>query len=77
MKIKEIRELSTDELRKMIAEESNNIVDLRFSHELKQLTNTAKIPLTRKLIARFKTVLRQRELDVVKNAVAESKGEKA
>lgn len=76
MKIKEIRELSTDEIKKMIVEESNNVVDLRFSHELKQLTNTAKIPRTRKFIARLKTILRQRELEVVNKAVAESKGDK-
>lgn len=75
MKIKEIKELSTDEIKKMIVEESNNIVDLRFSHELKQLTNTAKIPQTRKLIAKLKTVLRQRELEVVTNANASAKGE--
>lgn len=75
MKIKEIKELSTDEIKKMIVEESNNIVDLRFSHELKQLTNTAKIPQTRKLIAKLKTVLRQRELEVVTNADASAKGE--
>ncbi len=75
MKIKEIKELSTDEIKKMIVEESNNIVDLRFSHELKQLTNTAKIPQTRKFIAKLKTVLRQRELEVVTNANASAKGE--
>ena len=42
MKIYEIREMNTEELQKRIEEEEKNLVDLRFSHQLKQLTNTAK-----------------------------------
>jgi large subunit ribosomal protein L29 len=64
MKIKEIREMSTDELIKRIQEEEMNLVDLRFSHELKQLTNTAKLRLVRRDIARMKTVLAERQKDV-------------
>ncbi len=62
MKIKEIKELSTEEIKKQIAEDENALVDLRFAHELKQLTNTAKLYETRKTIARLHTVLREREL---------------
>lgn len=61
MKIYEIREMSTDELIKRIQEEERNLVDLRFSHHLKQLTNTAKLKLVRRDIAKMKTVLRERE----------------
>ena len=43
MKIHEIREMKTEELKKRIEEEERNIVDLRFAHQLKQLTNTAKL----------------------------------
>lgn len=71
MKMTEIKELKTDEIKKKIQEEEDNLVDLRFSLELKQLSNTAKIKATRKDIARLKTVLRQRELEefqVQKNA---------
>ncbi|HRI47104.1 MAG: 50S ribosomal protein L29 [Ignavibacteriaceae bacterium] len=74
MKIQEIKELSVEELQKRIVEEENNLVDLRFAHELKQLTNTAKLNTTRKDIAKMKTVLRQRELEAQK---AEKKGAKA
>lgn len=70
MKIKEIKEMSSDELGKRIKEEEANLVDLRFSHELKQLTNTAKLKNTRKDIARMKTILKEREL---KAAIAEKK----
>ncbi len=62
MKIHEIREMKTDELIKRINEEEKNIVDLRFSHQLKQLTNTAKLGLAKKDIARMKTVLKERQL---------------
>lgn len=62
MKIYEIREMSNEELQKRISEEETNLIDLRFQHELKNLTNTAKLSLVRKDIAKMKTVLREREL---------------
>ncbi len=62
MKMYEIREMSNEELKKRIEEEENNLVDLRFQNSLKSLTNTAKIKLTRRDIARMKTELRNREL---------------
>lgn len=62
MKIHEIREMKTEELKKRIEEEDRNIVDLRFAHQLKQLTNTAKLGLAKKDIAKLKTVLKEREL---------------
>lgn len=67
MKIYEIRQMSDEELKKRIEEEENNLVDLRFALATKQLTNTAKIRLTRKDIARMKTVLRERELGIIRN----------
>lgn len=73
MKIYEIREMSTDELIKRIQEEEKNLVDLRFSHHLKQLTNTAKLRLVRRDIARMKTVLRERELKAQKEANSKTK----
>jgi large subunit ribosomal protein L29 len=67
MKIREIREMTTDELIKRIQEEQNNLVDLKFSHQLKQLTNTAKLKLIRRDIAKMKTVLNERNRDVKTN----------
>lgn len=61
MKIHEIREMKDDELKQRIDDEQKNLVDLRFSHQLKQLTNTAKLKLVKKDIAKMKTVLRERE----------------
>ena len=61
MKIHEINEMKTEEIIQRIKDEERNLVDLRFSHQLKQLTNTAKIKNVKRDIARLKTVLRERE----------------
>jgi len=61
MKLHEIKEMSSDELKKRIDEDNLSIVDLRFAHQLKQLTNTAKLKLAKRDIARMKTILKERE----------------
>ena len=61
MKIQEVRELKDNELAKQISEEQKNILDLRFAHQLKQLTNTSKLKLVKKDIARLKTVEKERK----------------
>jgi len=60
MKLHEIKEMTSDELVKRIEEEERNMVDLRFSHQLKQLSNTSKLRLAKKDIARMKTILSER-----------------
>ena len=77
MKIREIREMKTDELIKRISEEEKNMIDLRFSHQLKELTNTAKLKLAKKDIAQMKTVLKERQLADQKVAKTEKKEEGA
>lgn len=72
MKIYEIKEMSTEEIIKRIKEEESNLVDLRFQHELKNLTNTAKLKLVRKDIAKMKTILKEREIAAKKSANKES-----
>lgn len=64
MKIHDILKMKDEEIQKQIAEEEKNLLDLKFSHALKQLTNTAKLKLLRRDIAKMKTVLRQRQLEV-------------
>jgi large subunit ribosomal protein L29 len=70
MKIFEIREMVTDEIKKRILEDQKNLVDLKFQQELKQLTNTAKLRLVRKDIAKMKTILKEREMQETKNSKA-------
>ena len=62
MKIHEIKEMKTEEIIQRIKDEEQSLVDLRFSHQLKQLTNTAKIKNVKRDIARLRTVLQEREL---------------
>lgn len=62
MKAHEIRELKTEEILRRIEEEESNLVDLRFSHQLKELTNTAKMKIVKKDVARMKTVLNERAM---------------
>ena len=68
MKIYQIREMSTDELKKRILEEQKNLIDLRFQLELKNLSNTAKISNTKKDVAKMRTVLKERELQEAKTS---------
>ena len=64
MKLQEIKEKSVDELKELILESKKELFTLRMGHnKLKQLENTASIKNTKKLIARAKTVLRQKELN--------------
>ncbi len=64
MKMYEIREMKDEELVKRIQEEQDNLIDLRFQHELKNLTNTAKLGETKRDIARMLTLLNERKLKV-------------
>jgi large subunit ribosomal protein L29 len=66
MKIYEIKEMATEEIKKRILEDQTNLVDLRFQKELKNLTNTAKLRLVKKDIAKMKTILKQREMQEAK-----------
>lgn len=68
MKIYEIKEMSTEEIKKRIFEDQKNLVDLRFQKELKNLTNTAKLRLVKKDIAMMKTILKQREMQEAKTS---------
>ncbi|MDX9924052.1 MAG: 50S ribosomal protein L29 [Ignavibacteriaceae bacterium] len=74
MKIYEIREMTTDEIAKRILEEEGNLIDLRFQHELKNLSNTAKLRNVKKDIAKLKTVLKERELQDLKTSKENKEG---
>jgi large subunit ribosomal protein L29 len=70
MKIFEIREMSTEEIKKRILEDQKGLVDLRFQQELKNLTNTAKLHIVRRDIAKMKTILKEREMQEAKTSKA-------
>lgn len=62
MKVKEIRNMSTEELNKKIGDLKRELFNLRFQLATGQLDNPMRIRVVRKDIARAKTVLREREL---------------
>ena len=64
MKAFEIRELSSDELKKRIKDEEENLIHLRFQHALGQLESPAKLRTIRRDLARMKTVLQERALNI-------------
>ena len=66
MRMNEIREMKKEEIEKRIQQEEIDLVDMKFQHELKNLTNTSKLKLVRKDIARLKTVLMQKEIEAQK-----------
>lgn len=62
MKPAEIRNLSTQELRTKLADVQHELMNLRFQVVTGQLTDTSRLKVTRREIARFSTILREREL---------------
>ena len=68
MKIFQIKEMATEEIKKRILEEQKNLIDLKFQQELKNLTKTAKLRLTRRDIAKMKTILKERQMQEAKTS---------
>ncbi|MEJ2690577.1 MAG: 50S ribosomal protein L29 [Deltaproteobacteria bacterium] len=62
MKMKEIRELSVNDLNGRIKDLSEEYFKLRFQHGIKPLENTARLKQLKKTIARMKTVIAQQRL---------------
>lgn len=64
MKINELRELSNEELLEKISECKAELFNLRFSQATGSLEQPSRIRELRKAVARMKTILRERELDI-------------
>ena len=62
MKVKEIVNLSDEELNKKLQELKTELFNLRFRHASGQLENPMSINLVKKDIARVNTIIRQRQL---------------
>ena len=60
MTIKEIRELSLEELETKVNELKQELFNLKFQKTLGQLQNTAKIKDVKRTIARLKTVVAEK-----------------
>jgi len=63
LKNNDLRNLSTEELNKKIAEYKEELFNLRFSQATGNLEKPSRIRELRKLVARMKTIIRERELN--------------
>ena len=68
MKTKEIRNLSDQDLQKQLEHSKSELFNLRFQLATGQLENPMMIGLVKKDIARIKTIIRERELNIGKEA---------
>lgn len=64
MKSSEIRVLSTNEILSRLADARQEQMNLRFQVIAGQLTDTSRLNVIRKEIARFETILRERDLGI-------------
>ena len=63
MKSAEIRLLDTEVILTKLEDAHQELMNLRFQTVTGQLTDTSRMKITRRLIARFETILRERELE--------------
>ena len=61
MKVKEIRELSNEEINAKLKESKEELFNLRFSGEMGNLEKHSRLRELRHQVARLKTVLKERE----------------
>ena len=61
MKIKDIRDMGIDELKKKNTELVEELLRLRIRHASEKIESTAMLSNLRKNIARIKTILREKE----------------
>ncbi|RJQ43460.1 MAG: 50S ribosomal protein L29 [Anaerolineaceae bacterium] len=64
MKIEEIRKFSDEELKTKVFDAKKEYMELRFQHISGQLTNTSKLKMIRREIARLETIIREREINL-------------
>ena len=61
MKVKEIRELSTEDINAKLKETKEELINLRFQQATGNLEKPSRIRDLRHTVARLKTVLKERE----------------
>ena len=61
MKTSEIRLLSTEEIKTKLADTRNELMNFRFQLVTGQVTDTSRLKTTRRQIALYETILRERE----------------
>ncbi len=64
MKVKDVRDLTSEELQRKLESLKGELFNLRFQVATGQLDNPMRMREVRKTIAQVKTVLRERELGI-------------
>lgn len=67
MKTKDIREFTDAEIAARIREESDHLLKLRLNNAISAIESPAKIRESRKTVARLKTILRERQMNLNTN----------
>ncbi len=67
-KTEEIRKLSDEDIEKELEEAHRRLFSLRLQSETRQITNHRELPAAKRLIARLKTIQRERQLAAVREA---------
>jgi large subunit ribosomal protein L29 len=62
MKVKNIRDLTTEEIIKKIKENKEELFNLRFQQATGNLEKPSRLKELRKEVARMKTIIREREI---------------
>jgi large subunit ribosomal protein L29 len=62
MKPSEIRNLSSEEILNKLEDARQELMNLRFQIVTGQQTDTSRLKVTRRLIAQYETIVREREL---------------
>ena len=63
MKVKETRELTSEEIMKKLVEAKEELFNLRFAQATGNLEKPSRLRELRHTVARYKTVLKERELN--------------
>ncbi len=64
MKLKEFRDLSSDDLKKQLEDTHQELFNLRFRLATKQLVNHREVRRVKRKIARLETLLKERKLGI-------------
>jgi len=75
MNAAEVRDLPTEEIQKQLVDAERALFNLRFQRESEQLEKPDQLRKAKRDIARFLTILREREIEDVRNERAAAQAE--
>ncbi len=70
MKTSEIRTMKIEELKAKLGDARQELMNLRFQIVTGQMTDTSRLKVTRRLIARYETILHEREMAATREGEA-------